>query len=362
MHCATQVMLEATSLIHYGEAWADVRELLRRLESLIAVPDPSPLTQADDGSWGGCTQSFYHKLEPTVDALQTRTIREKPIKPLTFLQSLTDPQVLLSRLYALQITDIAATGHNYRDELGAMLAGMSQLIFKDEIRSLLADPSLGFVISDRLDEVYRDFVRQTQHPRTGYWGPWYRFDDRLIMVQDLSFTFHHINYLSGNLDHWQAIIDTTLAIRELRYPMGWKPADSAFNNHNNYDVIQIFAYGWPQMRRDQKDAARLAISDMLKWCLAESVVGDGFGAGQTSVDDYYYGVRFLDRAGFWDPAKCFWTSGSAAFPNTPNPRDLAERFQRGFEKVRDDSVESETVQDIIDRALRLSPTVGSLLS
>jgi hypothetical protein len=43
------------------------------------------------------------------------------------------------------------------------------------------------------------------------------------MVQDLSFTFHVVSYQSGNIANWPLVIDTTLAIKPPRYPMGWKP-------------------------------------------------------------------------------------------------------------------------------------------
>jgi len=358
MYCANQVFLETTWLVHYGEAWDDVDRHLQKLEALIDRPDASPLTQSPDGSWGMCAQTFYRKLEPTVDALQSRAVRQGAIKPLTFLKGFNNPQVLLSNLYSLQITDIAATGHNRRDELGSLIASMSQLIFKDGIRSLLASRDLEFKVTDRLEEVYRDFLRQTQHPRTGYWGPWYRFGDRLVMVQDLSFTFHIVSYLAGTVDRWEALVDTTLDIKNLRYPMGWRPADGQFNNHNNYDVVRILAYGWPHMRRDQKDGSREAIAELLGWCLDHSVEDDGFGEADDSVDGYYYGVRFLDQVGLWDASNRFWTNQDSALPNSDVAYELATRLQRGFARVRDGSAESETVGEILDRALRLTAAPG----
>lgn len=354
MHCAMQVWLEAKALTNYGENWSRVHDLIDRLERLTQKPDPSPLRQADDGSWGGCYQDFYFKLEPTVDALRPQALKGEPIKPLRFMQHLQDPAIVLAILYELQITDIGATGRNCRDELGAMISGLSQLIFKDEIRALLKNPAFGFDVRPALEESYRDFLRQTQHPRTGYWGPWYRFDGRLVMVQDLSFTFHIVNYLSGDVERWGAIIDTTLAIRELIYPAGWRPsAQERYSNHNNYDVIQIFAFGWSHMTRAQKTNASQAVVDMLEWCLGKSLQGDGFD-DDASVDSYYYGVRFLDRAGVWDPAARFWLVGLDMPAPEVDPVDLVVRLSRGFDAVRDDSAESETVSGILDRACWLT--------
>jgi len=360
MYCANQILLEATWLVHYGEAWDKITQKLQQLESLIGQPDNAPLEQGADGSWGICSENFFQKLDPTVDALQTKSVRQQALKPLLFLKSFNDPQVVLSNLYSLQITDIAATGHNRRDELGSLIASLSQLIFKDEIRSLLASQDLEFKVTDELEQVYRDFLRQTQHPRTGYWGPWYRFGDRLVMVQDLSFTFHIVSYLGGTVDRWEALIDTTLEIKNLRYPMGWRPREvrpndrNNYNNHNNYDVVRILAYGWPHMRQDQRRRSRKAIEELLRWCLRHSVKGDGFGPADDSVDGYYYGIRFLDQVGVWDAGNRFWTDESSVLPASESFHKLAVRLRRGFSRVQDVSAESETVGEILDRALRLT--------
>jgi len=92
-----------------------------------------------------------------------------------------------------------------------------------------------------------------------------------------SFTFHVVSYQSGNIANWPLVIDTTLAIKPLCYPMGWKSdAYTQYSNHNNYDVLTILSLGWPHMPSARKDEARAEIAAMLDWCLAESVDGDGF--------------------------------------------------------------------------------------
>ena len=355
MHCALQVFNEAKWLTNYAEAWDRVAALCRKLEFLTQEPDYSPLRQCEDGSWGRFYRTPFLKIEPTVDALQSQSIQAEPIKPLRFMKHLQKPEALLALLYRLQISEIGVTGLNLRDELGAMLSNLSQLIFKDEIRALLANPAFGFKITPRLEDIYRDFLKQTQHPRTGYWGPWYRFGDRLVMVQDLSFTFHNVSYHSGHIDRWSEVIDTTLAIRTLTYPGGWRPQDGTepFNNHNNYDVIQIFFYGWPHMSHDQKSKACEAVHAMVTWCFASSLKGNSFAEDPT-VDGYYYGVRFLDRAGYWDLSNRFWLYGGRTMPPGPDPYALANELAEGFEKVKDDSAESESVAAILDRSLRLT--------
>jgi hypothetical protein len=176
-----------------------------------------------------------------------------------------------------------------------------------------------------LETVYADSLAQTQHPRTGYWGPWYRFSNRLVMVQDLSFTFHLVNYHAGNIANWPLVVDTTLAIKALCYPMGWKPdADTRYSNHNNHDLVTIFFFGWPHIASSQKEAVRAEITDMLTWCLTRSVDGDRFAkAGDSDLDAYYFGVRFLYRAGFWDPSKRFWSRRTSKLPPRPLPRMIS---------------------------------------
>jgi len=278
------------------------------------------------------------------------------------MQRLEDATAVLDYLYRLQTTDIRANGRNERDELGAVQSALSQLIFKDELRDTLKEtPALGFTISDELEALYGDYLKQTQHPRTGYWGPWYRFSDRLVMVQDLSFTFHIVNYQSGNIANWPLVIDTTLAIKPLRYPMGWRPdADTQYSNHNNYDIATIFCFGWPHMTSNQKEAVRAEIAAMLDWCLTESVDGDGFkDSGDSDLDAYYFGVRFLDRVGFWDQSKRFWSRRDPSLPRgAATPSDLCRRLQRGFTHLNANSEEADTIHSLLATAVCM--TSGSL--
>jgi hypothetical protein len=208
---------------------------------------------------------------------------------------------------ARQQAGCSAACMNQRDELGALKTALSQLIFKDSIRSVLEEhPELRFNISPELEAHYTDYLKQTQHPGTGYWGPWYRIGGRLLMVQDLSFTFHIINYRAGNVENWPPVIDSTLEIETLTYPAGWKPNNGRpYNNHNNYDVALIFALGWPHMNGNQKLRVRDRLQKMLNWCLSTAMDANGFKSdGGSPADTYYYGVRFLDRLGLWDPTKC----------------------------------------------------------
>jgi hypothetical protein len=349
-----QIYLEADWLVKYTDDWPQADQRLNDFEANLTQKQPERLTQGEDGSWGPAVTAEYRKLEPTVDALQDRDLEPASLKRLRFMAHLKDPKRVIDALWRIQISDIAATGRNHRDELGALQTALSQLIFKDALRGLLRDnPILGSDVSPTLESSYLDFLRQAQHPRTGYWGPWYRFGDRLYAVQDLSFTFHVIQYRSGNVENWPQIIESTHKIKELTYPAGWKPrkGDQPFNDHNNYDVVSIFAHGWPHMTGDQKDRTRDAIKEMLTWCLTQSLMGNGFGGtADEQLENYYFGVRFLDRVGLWDAGKRFWSGRPPELPDGLEPARLAERLAKGFEPHNDGSEAADTVHSILAAA------------
>ena len=356
MICAEQILLEVQWLLNYRDDWQRATQRIDDLEHSIGqINDHGPV-QDDDGSWGGCCTEWYRKLEPTVDALQG-VLPGGGLKPLRFMQRLTDPGRVLDYLYRLQISDIAATGANHRDELGAVQSALSQLIFKDQLRELLESRDLGFSVSVELEAVYSDYLDQTQHPRTGYWGPWYRFGDQLVPVQDLSFTFHVVQYRSGNIANWPLVIDSTLEIKKLIYPAGWAPdPQTPYSNHNNYDVLSLFYYGWPHMTAAQKAAARQEITGMLEWCLTKGLPDASVsGAAADILDGYYFAVRFLDRAGFWDPAKRFWLHRQPDLPaGVVSPHDLAQRLAADFAALHDTSEEGDTVRDLLRAAACIS--------
>ncbi len=359
MICADQIRLEAQWLLNYRDDWNRASQRIDDLEKSLADTEQHGPAQDDDGSWGGCCTEWYRKLEPTIDALQGDL--PSRLKPLLFMRRLADPGGTLDYLYRLQISDIAGTGANHRDELGAVQSALSQLIFKDQLRDLLTDRDLGFSITPELEACYFDYLEQTQHPRTGYWGPWYRFGDRLVPVQDLSLTFHVIQYRSGNISNWPLVIDSTLAIKDLIYPAGWRPdTQTQYNNHNNYDVLTAFYYGWPHMTAEQKSSARTEITAMLDWCLTKAVPDIGADPTNTSMlDTYYFAVRFLDRAGFWDSAKRFWLHRAPDLPaGSPAAYDLARRLQDGFTSLHDSSEEGDTVRELLRVAACISAPTG----
>ena len=125
-----------------------------------------------------------------------------------------------------------------------------------------------------------------------------------------------ISYLRGDVQYWPQIIETTFRTEDEPYPYGWRYGSSS-NNHNNYDVVKIFRYGWPHMTEEQRARAREAMKLMLTWALGTSLQPDGSFASDESffssvASDFYFGVSFLSEIGYWQADKRFWTS--ASFP------------------------------------------------
>jgi hypothetical protein len=75
------------------------------------------------------------------------------------------------------------------------------------------------------------------------------------------------------VDRWPNIVDTTLAIKDLTYPYGWRPSEgSEFSNHHNYDVLTIFKRGWSMVDTNTQRRMADAIFEILDWSLTKSLV------------------------------------------------------------------------------------------
>jgi hypothetical protein len=352
MECALQHLYEAKWLINYTDDWARAATALDECEKSLQKVDQPRMSQGVDGSWGGCCHEWYRKLEPTVDALQEREAATDPLLPLSFMSFLQKPANAIGLLEAISVSDIVATGRNFRDEQNAVLTALGQLIFKDALRKLLTCRSeLKFTVSKELEKAFVDYLWDQQQTDTGYWGPSYKFDDGITAVPDLSFTFHVVHYYmdgtTRTVPNLDKIVTTTLAIRDEVYPNGWLEKDGNHSDHNNYDVVTLFDCGWQAASTAQRDVMRSDIQALLDWCLTQSLNGDHFGTDK-SIDGYYYGVRFLDRIGFWDKAKRFWRSDEIPLPGgCSSPDKIRGLLLQGFKPIDDDSEYCETIRLIL---------------
>ncbi len=173
-----------------------------------------------------------------------------------------------------------------------------------------------------------------------------------MTVQDLSYTFHVVHYYvdgSGRkIPNMDKVVATTLAIKDHVYPNGWKNKKLGYTDHNNYDVVTLFACGWNAASTGQRGDMQREIQALANWCLTKSFKGDHFGRSAT-IDSYYYGVRFLDGVGLWDPAKRFWHTGEIPLPaGCPPAAKIAKQLLVGFNKIDDGSEYAETIGSILE--------------
>ena len=115
----------------------------------------------------------------------------------------------------------------------------------------------------------------------------------------------------------EKLIATLFDIRSGAYPEGWGQGNDR-NDHNNYDVAELFHLGWPKMSAAQRSEASSAIDEMLGWCLKNSVTEDGKlrnpDKGDMACDSYYFAAAFLDTIGYFDRQKRFWTDATFKGP------------------------------------------------
>jgi len=319
MACSNQIFLEAKWLYHYTADWPRLARQLRRLEASLENPDQEFANQQspEDGSWGVCYDEWFLKVDATFTALLALYAEGKtPEHPITLGNRVKTPDKLIAYLEGLLISNVAKTGVDKRSELSNAATILTSAYFKDYLQAFLEGVkgiprNLGEYPVESFKSAYKQFLEEWQDPETGYWGAWYRSEDRLFRGTDLSITYHIVAYRRGEVDHWPRIIDTTFRIKSEHYPFGWLH-NGTYTNHNNYAVVKIFRYGWPHMTEFQKEKARHEIQKMLNWSLNESLTSDGvFKNGpeffSSVAADFYFGVSFLDAVGFLDRSKRFWT-------------------------------------------------------
>jgi hypothetical protein len=325
--CSRRMIVEAEWLLNYTAEWAKLDRQLTAIKQSLGIRDQSfALRQTPDGSWGACYNAWFARIDATVDFLGDISMPGDGSAPrlrysLEILRRIDSPQVLIRHLYTLQLSQIAKTGAYQREELNALEGALSQLLFKEKLRTLLQANGASFVDQAYVD-AYRRFLDDTQDPILGYWGPWIMSGDEIIRTADLSQTYHIVAYRKGAVNHWPQIIETTLAIKDLPYPFGWR-RNGQYSNHNNYDVVRILRLGWPHMTPAEIDQARTEIRAMLKWSVSESISPDGqfrddLGFSDSIGEAYYYGVSFLVEVGYWNTERRFWDDDPTNYAGAEN--------------------------------------------
>jgi hypothetical protein len=321
--CSSQIFLEAKWRALYTADFESIDRRIQDLEFSLSNDNQAYAAQqsSDDGSWGICFEPMFAKLEATMFGLQLM-YRDNvaPKYAIGLLPEIQSADDAVARLAGLLVSDIANQGIDHRSEMAALTTISAQFQFKaywqayleDTVEGLIRDREPGGIAKIRTE--VRRLLDAWQDPITGYWGMFYRIGTQTYRTTDLSITFHLVSYLRGDVQYWPQIIETTFRIEDEPYPYGWRYGASS-NNHNNYDVVKIFRYGWPHMTGEQRVHARASMRHMLDWALQKSLQPDGSFASDESffssvASDFYFGVSFLSEIGYWQADKRFWTNES----------------------------------------------------
>ena len=312
--CARQIFLEARWLVYYTADYKRAQERMNDLRRVLAAKsDPHGREQAEsDGSFAPCCNAWWLRLDMTIDELIPMSRRwQEPRYPLKLLETINSPEKLRAYLDSLLLSDIPGTGVDNRMELNmGGAADLERVILYDGTWNELPT---GFKLDPRLKKTLLDYEdNKWQDPKTGMWGGWYRAaDGSLVKTCDLSMTFHLVSYRNGErIKRWAQLIDTTLAMKNGRYPFGWLEEGEYLSNHHDYDLVRLWRLGWEHATADQKKRITDAIGTMLDFCLHRSLQADGsFNSPEedTLSSGFYFGVLFLHEIGYFSKSGRFWT-------------------------------------------------------
>ena len=359
MFCSAHMINELRWLLQSTTEWSRIDHLLWLVRLSLGEQDQhfAMSQESHDGSWGLCYQEWFKKLDPMIQSFNRLAGKDVPptYTVLEFLKPIATPADLVGYLARARISDIAHTGLNRRDELGAVTSVVAEIVHKSHVRDYLVRNVRGIELGPAYTEAFTRFVDDWQDPETGYWGPWYRIGAEIRKATDLSFTYHIIAYRRGEVARWDKVIATTLALREQDYPYGWLHGGK-LNNHNAYDVVRILDLGWRHMDAAQRTQAATAIQDLLDWSLSpDSLDADGSFVTRMNFDSsvsdaQYYGVSLLTKAGYCSTQRPFWTARTF-----PEARDTCCRIAARLQSL---SAEVPAAQAARDRLASAFPLCG----
>ena len=247
-------------------------------------------------------------LHSSIDPLKELHLAGKRRKYALKLLDRVDTPAELNALYDdIIISRFEKVGVSHRRDLNSVTTVLGQLLWLPEWAGILAGTD--YPQERMAKELAKIIDEKWQNPSTGYWGAWYEIDEKLVKTDDLSITFHIVAYREGKVPNLQKIVETTLNLREQPYPYGWQDRGTK-NNHHSYDVVKLLRFGWPYRDHFQKAAVAAEISIMLARSLRLSMDGQGrfyTDAYDNIGDAYYFGVSFLDEAGYFRKSRRFWT-------------------------------------------------------
>ena len=363
MSCSAQLCIEAKWIVGDTDDFDKLEAQLEQIdESFKVAKQPDPNAQdPKDGSFGLCYKEWFHKQDAMIVATTNMyDTGEVPEYPFTFMDFIGTPEKMRDVFTPLITSNIAKTGINNRDAIGAATGAMSQLVYKDYMREWVRENVKGFDLSEAYCDAYAKFIDDWQNPDTGFWGEWYQSDGKIYKSDDLSFTYHTISYRRGKVEMWDKIIETLFEMKNKEYPFGWK-WDGHFNNHNSYDVVKIFKYGWKHMTPAQQAHASIDIQEMLDWCLNVSLQPDGsFKPYPKFYNSYgatfYYGVAFLSKVGYFDSGAPFWRPEPF-----PEGKKTCRKILKRLDELGLDDNAAQSAKEILEDACGCTPAPATTL-
>ena len=346
--CTRQIFLECRWLVYYTDDQPRTRQRLDELCKVLALKsDPHDREQdPSDGSFAPCCNAWWLRMDMTCDELITMSFRwQEPKYPVRLLDKINSPQKLRAYLDSVLISDIRKTGMNNAMELNMGAADLQRFILYD---GTLKELPTRFDFDPKLKDALLDYEdTKWQDPATGMWGAWYRTaDGSIIKTADLSTTFHLVSYRDGKgVKRWPEMIRTTLAMKNGRFPFGWLEEGKYMSNHHNMDIVKLWQLGWPQATAGQRKEIAAAISDMLDFCLKQSLQPDGsFKSPEedTLSSAFYFGVGFLREIGYFSKGNRFWTDRSF-----PEAREVRQRIRTRIQKLGLDDSEAQWALGIL---------------
>jgi hypothetical protein len=341
--CSRQIFLECRWLVYHTADYQKTQQRLDDLRRVLAAgADPYERVQVEsDGSFAPCCNAWWLRMDMSCDELITMGMKwQEPKYPLKLLDKINSPQKLTAYLDSLLISDIRKTGVNNALELNMAAADLQRFILFDgtlkEIPTKFEfDPGLKKTLLDYEDNKWQD-------PKTGFWGAWFKTaDGSIVKACDLSTTFHLVKYRDGvgnDIQRWPELIATTLAMKDGRFPYGWLEEGQYMSNHHNVDLVTLWRLGWSHARPQQREQIAGAISQMLDFCLHQSLQPDGsFKSPEedTLSSAFYFGVSFLREIGYFSKSNRFWTDRQ--FPESEQVR---KRMLDRMEALRLDDSEA----------------------
>jgi len=333
--CSSQILEEASWLVNYTDRRADAEERVDALEASLKQsgeaqqwvrrPDPQ------DGSYGGCYREWFLRLQATVDPMtQLLQAGGRPRYPLRILEPVDSPEKIVAYFERLVISQPEVDGVDRRKELNFAVTALGQLLFEPKLAGALPDDwpreQVAAALIRFMDERWQD-------PETGYWGAWYKVEDRIVKTEDLSITFHIASYRGGRINDLPKLVRTTYLNRTRPYPYGWQDRGSQ-NCHHAYDVVRLLRFGWPHMTELERANAQAQIMIILARALRFAVTPDGqFDATpyKRMAEAYYFGVSLLDEVGYFRSSQNFWSTVDFAPDNEVLREKILSQLDRSLE-------------------------------